>query len=161
MPDSRELEGKVAIVTGAARGMGRAVAERLSAAGAGLVINDLDADGAKRTADDLSKSGGEAISVQGDVTVAADVRRIVDATLDRFLDIHILVNNAGVLRPTPVIDIEEDEWDLTRRLARRHLQAGIVPAAGPIQPASPNRNTPLRERRTSYPSSLYLSEPVL
>ncbi len=112
MPDSRELAGKIAIVTGAARGMGRAVAERLTAAGASLVINDVDAHGAKRTADDLSKSGGEAISVRGDVTVAADVRRIVDAALDRFRDIHILVNNAGVLRPTPVIDIEEDEWDL-------------------------------------------------
>jgi 3-oxoacyl-[acyl-carrier protein] reductase len=111
MIDPHELDGKVAIVTGAGQGMGRAVAERLSAAGARLVVNDLDGDAAVRTARTITDRGGEADVQPGDVTSSEDVRSMVQGALDSFGGVHILVNNAGVLRPTHVIDIEEEEWD--------------------------------------------------
>ncbi|MCH7643150.1 MAG: SDR family NAD(P)-dependent oxidoreductase, partial [Chloroflexi bacterium] len=109
IPD--ELAGKVAIVTGAGRGMGRAVAERLSAAGASIVLNDLSTDAAEAAADALRNAGGNAIAVGGDVTSASDVAALVERALSEFGAVHILVNAAGVLRRTAVIDMDEDEWD--------------------------------------------------
>ena len=111
-PDTTELAGKVAIVTGAGQGMGYAVAHRLAAAGASLVVNDVNVAAAEQTADALSAAGYAASAVPGDVASSEDVRGIVAAALDRYGSIHILINNAGVLRPTAVIDIEESEWDL-------------------------------------------------
>ena len=111
MADPAEPSGRVAIVTGAGQGMGRAVAERLAAAGACVVVNDVDGDAAKRTAASLTDGGGEALAVKGDVTSSRDVSRLAQSALDSYGAVQILVNNAGVLRPTPVIDIEEDEWD--------------------------------------------------
>ena len=105
------MSDRVAIVTGAGQGMGRAVAMRLSAEGARVVANDVNEEAAARTAKRIQEAGGEAIAVAGDVTSSGDVANIVDAALDRYGRIDILVNNAGVLRPTKVIDIEEDEWD--------------------------------------------------
>ena len=105
------MSDRVAIVTGAGQGMGRAVAQRLSADGARVVANDVNEEAAARTAKGIQDAGGEAIAVAGDVTSSGDVANIVDAALDRYGRIDILVNNAGVLRPTKVIDIEEDEWD--------------------------------------------------
>ncbi len=107
-----DFAGRVAIVTGAGRGMGRAVAARLAAGGAKLVVNDLDADSAERAAGALRESGAEALATPGDVTSSADVARMVASALGRFGRIHVLINNAGVLRPTPVFDIEEEEWDM-------------------------------------------------
>ena len=112
MPDSAEFAGKVAIVTGAGQGMGRAVVERLAAGGARLVVNDVRVDAAVRAAEDINVTGGEAVPIGGDVSSAQDVRQIVDGALSQYGGIHILVNNAGVLRPTPIVNIEEDEWDL-------------------------------------------------
>ena len=111
MTENMEFQGKVAIVTGAGRGMGRAVAMRLAAGGATIAVNDLRTDDAQRVADELNATGTEALAVAGDVTDSGDVRRMVSQTTDALGAVHILINNAGVLRPTPVIDIEEDEWD--------------------------------------------------
>lgn len=111
MTYTKEFEGKVAIVTGAGQGMGRAVAERLAAAGALVSVNDIDADSAQRTVSVLQKGGAEAVAVPGSVTSTQQVSDMLEMTLSRFGRVHILINNAGVLRPTKVIDIEEDEWD--------------------------------------------------
>ena len=111
MIDPDELAGKVAVVTGAGQGMGYAVARRLAAGGAGVAVNDLAAEAAGRVAEHLAQDGGEAIAVPGDVASGRDVRRMVERAAERFGTVHILVNNAGLLRPTPVVDIEEEEWD--------------------------------------------------
>ena len=111
MTQSQDFQGKVAIVTGAGRGMGRAVALRLAAGGASVAVNDLRSEDAQRVADELTDSGTKSVAVQGDVTKSSDVGQMVDSTIDSLGAVHILINNAGVLRPTPVIDIEEDEWD--------------------------------------------------
>lgn len=110
-PAPDELAGRVVIVTGAGRGMGRAVAERLSSAGASVVVNDLSTDAAEAAAAALRDAGGNAIAIGGDVTSASDVSAMVERAMSEFGSVHILVNAAGVLRRTAVIDMDEDEWD--------------------------------------------------
>ena len=107
-----DLTGRVGLVTGAGRGMGRASAERIAADGARVVVNDLDETRAAEVADRLVSEGAEAIGVAADVSDAADVSRLVDTAREAFGDVDILVNNAGVLRRTGILDLGEDEWNL-------------------------------------------------
>ena len=107
-----DLTGRVALVTGAGRGMGRASAERIAADGARVVVNDLDETRAAEVADRLVSGGAEAVGIAADVSDAADVGRLVDAASEVFGNIDVLVNNAGVLRRTGILDLDEDEWDL-------------------------------------------------
>ena len=106
-----EPAGKVALITGAAQGMGRAVAERMASTGARLVLNDRNPQTLQATATALEGKAAGVEAVAGDVSCSRDVSRLVERTLERFGAIHILVNNAGVLRPTAVIEMEEEEWD--------------------------------------------------
>ncbi|MSS70291.1 MAG: SDR family oxidoreductase [Candidatus Latescibacteria bacterium] len=112
MSISESLQGRTALVTGAGRGMGRAVAFVLAERGARVAVNDLNNEDAERTALELRASGAEAIALPADVTGADDVRRMAAQAVEQFGAVHILVNNAGILRPTTFLDIPEAEWDL-------------------------------------------------
>ncbi|SVD44287.1 uncharacterized protein METZ01_LOCUS397141, partial [marine metagenome] len=98
---------KVAIVTGAGQGMGRAVAELLAKDGVSVVINDINKNAIEKAADELEDSGLKVKPIAGDVTSSKDVDLLVNETISEFGTVNILINNAGVLRPTKVIDIEE------------------------------------------------------
>src|SRR5579884_1379837 len=107
----RELEGSVAIVTGAARNIGRAIALDLAAAGAAVAVVTLsDTAGAESVVGEITERAGRAMFIQADITKADDARRIVDQTVRRFGRLDILVNNAGVRPENHLENITLDEW---------------------------------------------------
>ena len=107
-----ELEGKVAIVTGGAQGIGYAIAHRYAAEGARVVIADINGEAAAEAAAKITGDGGQALAVPADVGDAADVDRVVDTALDRFGAVDILVNNAGdVSTLRHFLDGDEQWWD--------------------------------------------------
>jgi NAD(P)-dependent dehydrogenase (short-subunit alcohol dehydrogenase family) len=106
-----ELQGTVAIVTGAGRGIGRATALELARMGADIVVAELDQVGAKRTADEVSALGRRAVVAPTDVTKRADLRAMVDRATGELGRIDILVNNAGIYRAAASLDVTEDHWD--------------------------------------------------
>ena len=108
------LEDKVAIVTGASRGIGKAVALEFARQGAHLVVVAVtDVAAAKEVADAITAMGREAISLMADVSQRAEVNGLVQAALDRFGKIDILVNNAGIISPSPLMELTESQWDRT------------------------------------------------
>ena len=112
--NNRSVAGRVVIVTGAASGMGRAVARLFGAEGARVAAVDRDADGVARVADAISLAGGIAYASRLDVTKPDEVRSVVDDIVTRLGPVGVLVNNAGVSLPAPIdSDDYEAAWDLT------------------------------------------------
>jgi NAD(P)-dependent dehydrogenase (short-subunit alcohol dehydrogenase family) len=105
------LSGKVAVITGAASGIGRATALLFSGEGASIVMADVNADAGKRVADEITQSGGPAFFEAIDVTSAADCRRMIEHAIPKFGRIDILFNNAGIIRRATVLDLHEADWD--------------------------------------------------
>jgi sorbitol-6-phosphate 2-dehydrogenase len=112
----KRLDGRVAIVTGAGQGIGKAIAIALAGEGARVVVNDLAADSARSTAEDISRLGGESTAFQADVCDAHQVNRLVSHALDTFGNLDILVNNAGIAIPAHVTELSEEAWDQTMRV---------------------------------------------
>lgn len=110
------LEGKVALVTGAGAGLGRAEALALAGAGADVVVNDLADTG---VVDEIEALGGKAVLVRGDISDAAVAREVTTTAVARFGGLHVVVNNAGVLRDRMLFNMSDDEWDLVVRVHLR------------------------------------------
>ncbi len=113
------LAGKIALVTGAARGIGRGIALTLAKEGAAVAVNYVNrADAAEQVVRSIRDQRGQAEAIQGDVGVYADAERIVDTVLKQFGRIDMLVNNAGVVTRHPILDVPLEEWD---RVVRTNL----------------------------------------
>ena len=106
------LNGKVAVVTGASKGIGAAIAEKLAAEGAAVVVNYASsAEGAKAVVDRIQKQGGRAIAIQADVSDLAQIKKLFQAAKKEFGKVDVLVNNAGVYEFLPLGDIQEKHFD--------------------------------------------------
>lgn len=109
---SNILKGKVALITGASRGIGRAIAERLSRDGAAVVVNYArNADAAGDVVAEIEAAGGQAFAVQADVGRVSEVVRLFDETIAHFGKLDILVNNAGIMFNKPISAVTEEEFD--------------------------------------------------
>lgn len=108
--DLKRLEGKVAVITGAGRGIGAAIARRFADEGASVVLNSLS-DSAMKVAEEINSAGGKAVFVQGDVSKPGDVNKVIDGAAANFGRLDILVNNAGITRDNLLMRMSEDDWD--------------------------------------------------
>ncbi len=130
---SNELEGKVAVVTGAAHGLGRIHALNLAAMGARLVVNDLgtaadgsgrDEEPARKVVDEIKSAGGEAVAHFGDVADWNSSQAMIQTAIDSFGDLNILINNAGFTRDGTIFNMTEDQFDSVIRV---HLKGHFCP----------------------------------
>jgi len=106
-----ELEDKVSLVTGASRGIGRAIALKLSSRGARVVINDVAKEAAERVVDEIKEQGGDAFAIEADVKDSAAVKAMLGEITGRWERIDILVNNAGINRDTLLLKMSDEAWD--------------------------------------------------
>lgn len=127
------LDGRVAIITGAGRGIGREHALLFAAEGAKVVVNDLggavdgagdDRGAAELVVAEIVDRGGEAVANQDDVADWEGGKRLVDQAVDTYGDLHVLVNNAGILRDRVIVNMTEDDWDSVIHV---HLKGHFVP----------------------------------
>jgi NAD(P)-dependent dehydrogenase (short-subunit alcohol dehydrogenase family) len=127
------LKGRVAVITGAGRGLGREHALLFAAEGAKVVVNDLggnpdgtgaDASPANQVVEEIRAAGGEAVANHDDVTDWEGAKRLVDTAVESFGDLHVLVNNAGILRDRMLVNMSEDEWDAVVKV---HLKGHFAP----------------------------------
>jgi 3-oxoacyl-[acyl-carrier protein] reductase len=124
-----DLKGKVAIVTGASKGIGAGIAKGLAAAGAAVVVNYASSrEGADRVVAEITTKGGKAIAVQGDVSIAADVKRLFEQARASFGRLDVLVNNAGVYSFAPLETVTEKEY-------HRHFNTNVLGTILTIQEA--------------------------
>ncbi len=125
------IEGKVAVVTGAAQGIGRAIAETLARAGADIAVVDLDAVRAQETASAVTAQGRRALAIKANVAEWADVKAMADHVLAEFGRLDILVNNAGITRDGLILRMKEEDWNLVLDVNLKgtfHCTKAVLPA---------------------------------
>ena len=108
-----ELKDKVAIITGARRGMGKSHALKLAKVGAKVVVSDISQEECQLVVDEIKKEKGEAIAVKCDATKKEEVDNMIKAAVDKWGKVDILVNNAGICQFKPFLELTEEEWDRT------------------------------------------------
>lgn len=107
-----DLSGQVAIITGGANGIGAATASRLAAGGASVVVADIDEQAATKTAESITQDGGSAAAFRADAASISDGQKLVEFAESQFGQVDILINNAGVYRYVPLVDLTEEQWDV-------------------------------------------------
>jgi 3-oxoacyl-[acyl-carrier protein] reductase len=117
------VQGRIALVTGAAQGIGAAIARRFAADGASVGLLDVNADGVAELAAEIQSAGGRAVAVGADVGDSGQVSVAVQRVADEFGGLHILVNNAGLLRDNLLFKMTEDDWDTVIRV---HLRGAFL-----------------------------------
>lgn len=130
------LDGKVAIVTGGGRGIGRAIAGRLAGEGAAVVVNSATEGSCGAAAEEIRQSGGKAVAVAGDVSLPEVVKTVVDTAVSEFGGLHILVNNAGITRDTLLMRMKEDQWDEVLRI---NLKSAYLLSQAVLRPMMKNK----------------------
>jgi NAD(P)-dependent dehydrogenase (short-subunit alcohol dehydrogenase family) len=105
------LGGKVVVVTGSSRGIGRAIAIKFAKEGAYVVVNSRKKESAQKVVDEIKRSGGKAIAVEGDVSNPKTAKKLVSAAVKEFGSLNIFVNNAGVISYANFLDLKEEQWD--------------------------------------------------
>jgi len=108
-----DLKDKVAIITGARRGMGKSHALKLAEAGAKVVVSDITEDDCQKVVEEIKGKGGEAIAVKCDVTKKEEVEEMVKQAVEKWGKVDILINNAGICQFKPFLELTEEEWDRT------------------------------------------------
>jgi NAD(P)-dependent dehydrogenase (short-subunit alcohol dehydrogenase family) len=117
--NKRICEGRTVIITGAGGGLGRAYALAFAAEGANVVVNDIRREAAEAVVAEVRAAGGQALANDGDITSVAGAQTIVDAAVAAYGEVHVLVNNAGVLRDRMFLSLTEDDWDTVMRVHLR------------------------------------------
>jgi len=123
------LAGKRALITGAAQGMGAAIAEYYAAQGAEVCLGDVNLGGCREVAARIEAAGGSAIAVELDVTSRAAMKAAVDATVDAFGSINVMLNNAGINKPMMFLDVTEENWDMIMKVNALGVLLGMQEAA--------------------------------
>ena len=160
-----KLDGRIAIITGAGRGIGREHSLLFASEGAKVVVNDLgggtdgagsDASAAQQVVDEITAAGGEAIASHHDVADAEQAKALIDLAVETFGDVNALVNNAGILRDRMLTNMEESEWDAVIAV---HLKGAFAPTrhAAAYWREQSKAGTPVQGRivNTSSPSGVF------
>jgi meso-butanediol dehydrogenase/(S,S)-butanediol dehydrogenase/diacetyl reductase len=138
-----KLDGTVALVSGAGRGIGRAIALRYARESAAVVVSDIDEDAAKAVADEIRGLGARAEPVRADVADATQSRTMIEQAVRRFGRLDVLVNNAGVIRVGKLLEVTPEDWDFVNDVNARGLffavQAGArqILSQAPLAPGRP------------------------
>ncbi len=155
MAEQQRFHGQVVLVTGASRGIGRAIARAFAGEGAGVGLLSTNADGVKRVAEEIAAAGGRALPLVGDVSIEADVRRTVAEAEHALGPINVLVNNAGIAGPTaPVTEVSLADWN---RVLAVNLTGAFLCAREVLKGMIARRTAAIQKSSTDGPPGVILN----